>query len=257
MKRTAKRKRRSGWITLSHLRSIESDKIVRDRAIRRVPIIEPEAYVQPLAHIYRRLLSEKHKTDDVNVTTVADALRAWAHAHRFRFTDDQIIPRAARTAVERPRLLSADGVAKAFHLSYEERQRIGVRTIGAFDVSREERAQIQRDDYNQRRREQYARERDKRGGMTREEYRAQSKSQQEPWKAEGISRRTWYRRQSAVAQVIGSIKKERKSYACKRQPVPHRPEPAAHPLRGRGLPMMVLPVMLGPTPAPSTLQMSS
>src|SRR5215831_1799977 len=132
------KKRKSRWISLAHLRSIEIDKTAHDRAMAGMPVVEPAAYVQPLAHIYRVLLAERDKSDVVNIGAVAKALEAWARVHRFDL-DGQVIAKAARKAVEHPRLFSADGLARWLRVSYAERQRIGLKTIGAYDVSRAER----------------------------------------------------------------------------------------------------------------------
>src|SRR4051812_26806109 len=106
-----KPKRRSRWVSLANLRSIEIDKLVRDRAKQGVRVVEPTTYVQPLAHTYRCLLSEKDKTAEVNIASVTKALQAWARVHRIRI-DDQIILNAARKAVDHPRFFSADGIAR-------------------------------------------------------------------------------------------------------------------------------------------------
>jgi hypothetical protein len=112
------KKRKSRWVSLANLRSIEVDKVVCHRRKTMAPIVDPETYVQPLAHIYRCLLAERGKTDVVNISAVINALVAWARVHRFSFTDEQIIPRAARKAVEHQRLFSVDGLARWLRVSY-------------------------------------------------------------------------------------------------------------------------------------------
>jgi hypothetical protein len=65
-----------------------------------------------------------------------------------------------------------------------------IRTIDAFDVTREERVTINRAK-DQKRKEAARRSR---GAKPREQYETQSLSRTQPWKSEGISRSTWERR---------------------------------------------------------------
>src|SRR5262249_19959779 len=163
----------------------------------------------------------------------------------------QVIAKAARKAVEHPRLFSADGLARWLRVSYAERQRIGLKTIGAYDVSRAERQRRWREEYNRQRREDYARERDKRGGMTRDQYlAANNKTRRQPWLAVGMSRTDWYRKGQPehLGQVIGSVSKKDLTVHL-RQPVPKAPEPWAPP--SSGLPMTGVPTSSSPPP-PST-----
>ena len=69
-------------------------------------------------------------------------------------------------------------------------------TIGSFDVSKRQRALRKRE----RSRARKEMKRRAAGQKSRVEFLAAAKSQRQPWKAEGISRRTWYR-QRGVAQV--------------------------------------------------------
>lgn len=227
------RRKKSRWVSLANLRSIEIDMIVRDRQ-RSEPVIDPTTYIQPLAHTYRVLLSEKNKRAEVNITAVAQALAAWARVHRFDIPGDRIL-HAARKAVEHPRFFSADGLARWLRVSYTERQRIGLKTIGAYDVNRAERDRRWRHEYNERRREEYARERDRRGGMTRNQYLAANrKTRERTWELLGMSRTDWYRKGQpmALGQVVGNVSKKDLTVLVRR-PVPKpADESAAQPLSG-------------------------
>ncbi len=81
------------------------------------------------------------------------------------------------------------------HLELHDEDREGLQTwsIEAIDVSYEERQVINR---KKNRRAQEKRRR-KQGAQPREQYEAESLSRIQPWKAEGISRRTWERRRKA------------------------------------------------------------
>jgi hypothetical protein len=83
-------------------------------------------------------------------------------------------------------------------LSHEERTRMGITTIGAYDVDKREREKRHKFRKRTRDRERAARKRAARGVMPREKYLAVSLSKTQPWKAKGISRRTWERRRRAA-----------------------------------------------------------
>jgi hypothetical protein len=98
-------------------------------------------------------------------------------------------------AIEHPLRWKADTLGWALQLTAVDRARLGVTTIGAFDLGRSARAQRRKD---QKRRRAEA-ERRAAGAKTRAEYLAGSLSRTKPWKAERISRRTWERRRKATA----------------------------------------------------------
>jgi len=126
----------------------------------------------------------------------------------------------AREIVEEARCTSRprtpDGWARALGLKYERRQFIGITTIGAIDVNKRERARLRK----LRRRQREEGHRRALGARSQLE----SLSRTKPWKAEGMSRRTWYRRRKRpvraletgiVAQVRGQH-----SYSCRHEVVP-------------------------------------
>ncbi|MGO8974718.1 MAG: hypothetical protein ACLQNV_14480 [Steroidobacteraceae bacterium] len=92
----------------------------------------------------------------------------------------------------------ADTLAQRLRLTEAERRRLGIRTIGAIDMTKEERKQARR--LRQRQRD-LARRRAQRA-RPRAEYEANSISRNKPWLALGISRRTWYRRRGTSARAV-------------------------------------------------------
>jgi hypothetical protein len=66
-----------------------------------------------------------------------------------------------------------------------------ITTIGSVDVTNAERAAARK----ARKRQSKQAMRRAKGKLTRSDYLAQSKENAKPWISEGISRRTWYRRQ--------------------------------------------------------------
>jgi hypothetical protein len=100
-------------------------------------------------------------------------------------------------ADSRPKIQDRDQLAKFLGLSYAMRKKLDIRVIGACDVGARARKAIQK----QERRKREALRRRAKGARTRADFLANSKSREQPWKLEGKSRRTWYRRQKAPALV--------------------------------------------------------
>jgi hypothetical protein len=98
-------------------------------------------------------------------------------------------------AIEHPRRWKADTLGWVLRLTAGDRARLGVTTIGAFDLGRAARTQRLKG----RKRSRAEAERRAAGAKTRAEYLADSLSRKKPWEAEGISRRTWERRRKAAA----------------------------------------------------------
>jgi len=92
--------------------------------------------------------------------------------------------------IARPLRYRADTLARKFEVSYEQRKRLGITTIGALGFPKAAR---------KRERKQNARARSERhrrakGARVWAEYVAASHTKLKPWKTEGIDRATWYRR---------------------------------------------------------------
>jgi hypothetical protein len=101
---------------------------------------------------------------------------------------------AAHEALRRRRIDSADDCAAQLRLSYEERTRLDITTIGSFDVDKRERAKLRKQRKRIRDRDRQARKRAERGALPRAQYLARSLARTQPWKADGIHLRTWERR---------------------------------------------------------------
>jgi hypothetical protein len=101
---------------------------------------------------------------------------------------------AAREALRRLNIDTADECAAQLRLSYEERSRLHITTIGSFDVNKRERAKLRKQRKRIRDRDRQAQKRAERGALPRAEYLARSLARTQPWKRYGIHRRTWERR---------------------------------------------------------------
>lgn len=93
-------------------------------------------------------------------------------------------------ALASPQKWKADALAWRMRLTKEDRRMLGVTTIGAIDENKAARTKRRR--HLDRQRKENARR--AQGIKPRREYEGKSVSAAKPWEAEGISRRTWYRR---------------------------------------------------------------
>ena len=86
---------------------------------------------------------------------------------------------------------TADEIGRSLNVTNQERERLHLWTIRPVDMTDAELAE-------QRKSKDRVRKRRKRARVSRDTWLATNNlSKQEPWKEEGISRRTWYRRQKA------------------------------------------------------------
>jgi hypothetical protein len=90
----------------------------------------------------------------------------------------------------RPMRWNASHLGALLSVTPEERQRLGLTTIGSRGTTKEER----KAESLRRRRKRQKAKRWASGMIPREQYEAQSLSRMKPWQREGISRRTWERR---------------------------------------------------------------
>ena len=126
--------------------------------------------------------------DDDPVGAVIEAARRIGRPDLSENEAKQVIADAERFSP----IYNADKLGAHLRLDDATRTRIGVRTIGAWDVSKRQRTLRRK----RRASARQARHRRKRGARPH----SQSLSQTRPWDAEGISRRTWERRRSRQRQ---------------------------------------------------------
>jgi hypothetical protein len=129
----------------------------------------------------------------VNIKDPAGALMEAAQRMGGNITEEeanQIIEEAAAT----PPIRDADALGAFLGLTDEMRTKLDIRTIGSTDVSSRQRARRRK---NRKRVREQSRRRAN-GAKSRTEY-LTTVAGPRPWEAEGISRRTWYRRRAAAA----------------------------------------------------------
>jgi hypothetical protein len=125
---------------------------------------------------------------------LANRVQRWFEAQCAAiFTRDEIDIAAEQAKRRDTRLASADKMARMTGLTWEDRQHFGIRTIAAADKTECERTVLSKERKRDRDREQKRRER---GSISRAEYLETCASERrEPWKALGMTRATYYRRQ--------------------------------------------------------------
>jgi hypothetical protein len=138
--------------------------------------------------VYLELAAHHLKPKDGDIPF---ALGNWARRLGATLPERELI-RIAETARAKRRQFKADTIGKILRVTYEERCAARISTIGCIDVSKTERTKRRKE----RRLVEKQNSRRNCGIIPRREYIAKSLTRTKPWLAEGISRRTWYRRRS-------------------------------------------------------------
>lgn len=182
--------------------------------LKRLRLREIETVVR---HRHGHMVQDARGTDDYETVThyllaVAGSLGdpvGFAQRWMPWFDDDDVLKRANNLAATMmalkrgPAVLRADAVAKLICVTFEERQKLGLKTIGCCDVDRRERNRRVYEARKATERFRISTKRRAAGIQPRSEYIAQSLSAERPWIAAGMSRASWYRkrRETGVLQV--------------------------------------------------------
>ena len=131
------------------------------------------------------------------------ALRGWCHrwAPWSLSRAGDVIRPILNDLVGRKYDMKADEVARLLHVKLGERDRLGLKLIGACDVTTRVRKAIAKSRKRERDKQRQADKRRLRGCECRAT--ANSIAKLKPWEAEGISRRTWFRRRGTKASRVG------------------------------------------------------
>ncbi|EHH07535.1 hypothetical protein ATCR1_06701 [Agrobacterium tumefaciens CCNWGS0286] len=121
----------------------------------------------------------------------------WLHDEQFFVELEAAAEKLASGKRGKFQMLKADNVAMLMRVSLHERTRLELKTIGACDVPKEERAALAKERKLQLDRQRVASKRRIKNPLmrSRSELSKVSISLAKPWEQEGISRSTWYRRQ--------------------------------------------------------------
>jgi hypothetical protein len=176
-------------LTTRRLREIE-----RIIALRHCFVAQTDGddmYLLPVTQLLRRNLE---KTIGMPTShDVLDRLKVWAERWA-PMTPDGRLEEIVRIAMARPKLEKADTLGARLRLTDAERTYLRITTIGACNVNKAARQRRSKRRKRERDRFNAAENRTERGAKPRPTYLAQCFSARAPWKAEGISRRTWERR---------------------------------------------------------------
>jgi hypothetical protein len=113
----------------------------------------------------------------------------------------------AENVIAEPRKWTADELGKRLGLTDKLRTGLGITTIGAADVSKEERLARRKAkdrDYQHVKRRAA-------GAKPRAQYEAESLSKTQPWKALGIVRKTWERRRKSASNPVSQVHRQQAS----------------------------------------------
>jgi hypothetical protein len=172
-------KRGDDRVHLAPIRIAELCRIFRDRYGQHLP--EDDAGRED-ARIMANHLAMLNGDQRRNIASWMARWTPWMPELELARLIDQVLAKTRRWR--------ADTLGKRLNLTEAERQRLRVTTIGACDMTKAERKAARK----ARKREAMRNRRKATGAKLRAEYLAESAERAKPWTAEGISRRTWYRR---------------------------------------------------------------
>lgn len=179
-----KREPRFQWkFSLEMMRLREIEAVIRHRHIRGIP--DPDGTDDKdfcMAYIYAVAATPRSQS-------VVDWAKTWAP-----WVSGEEILEMVYACRGRKYMLGAEAIAKMLHVTMKERAALCLKTIGACDVSEDERKTVSKHIKRERDRIRQQENRQAKGVVSRQSYEAASAENIKPWEAEGVSRRTWYRR---------------------------------------------------------------
>lgn len=164
-----------------------------------------------IRHRHDGMVPDPEDTDDrgtclAYVTAAAfscagQAVEGWCRRWAPWISESELVEIKAR-AGKRRRMITADGAAAMLSLTWAERMELGIKTIGACDISKADRKKLAKERKRTRDRVRQEHRRRAAGRSDRKSHAPQSLEQIKPWVADGISRATWYRRrETAVSRI--------------------------------------------------------
>lgn len=163
-----------------------------------------------------------------------DNLASWC-CRWAPWADTEIIRSIVNEARGRRRLMRSDGVAGLLILSMRERTELGIKTIGACDMTAGKRRRVAADRKKERDRARQQERRQASGRKSRQSYEAESLSRLRPWEDEGVSRSKWYRmqRETSVSRIDIYTNGDTPVSSTEKKPVPPSPAIADVPCAAR------------------------
>lgn len=164
-----------------------------------------------IRHRHGGMIPDPTGTDDVDLcvsyaravalTPRSQDVASWC-AKWAPWIDSVTLQTLSALGVNRRWMIKADAVAKMLLVTMDERSKLGLRTIGACDMDREERNKTAKANKQERDRNRQEQKRRADGRSDRKSYEAASLSKLKPWEAHGLSRATWYRqRETGLSRI--------------------------------------------------------
>jgi hypothetical protein len=227
------RQHRSGKITVGA--AILSEKPLRFSGKPALGIIRLREIELVLKSRYGQFVPESDDDSIFRAVALSGSgqdLRQWWAAKAPWALDraDELLTHLELEASTRRRMLRADAVAALLGVTLEERERLGLKTIGASDVSKAARSRMARQRKRERDRQRQSANRKAGGYKPRSEWLDGSLTKTRPWEADGVSRRTWERRRDAGVSRVGTQERNGDTPASSRKgkaPQTPRPDEAA------------------------------
>lgn len=180
-----KRARRQDWQYSRELQRIrEIEKLIRHRHGAMIPDPAGTDDVE-MCLAYPRAIALTPRSQDVE-----SWCRKWAP-----WIDPVTLHTLAALGVNRRWMIKADAVAKMLMVTMADRSKLGLRTIGACDMTTAERKDLAKANKRERDKNRQECKRRNLGMVDRKSQQAHTLAATKPWEAEGISRRTWFYRQ--------------------------------------------------------------
>lgn len=196
-----------------------------------------------IRHRHGRGIPDPVGTDDVDLclnylravalTPESQSATSWALVWA-PWADPVTLNLIDQAASGRKKMPPADAVAKMLFVRLKERTLLGLKTIGACDVSKADREIGAKERKRERDRNRQEQKRRELGRVDRKSYEAASLTKLQPWLEEGISRRTWERRRVASLSRI-EISTNGDTLASKHGNAPDEAANNMHQARAAGL----------------------
>jgi hypothetical protein len=216
--------------TTQRLREIERIVACRHGLIPATD--DADVFLVPIAQCYRRLLIKAGKTATVH--DIIDRLEVCKIIDGSGLVWRQLRD-AAVEAIDNPRMEKARAIAQRLLVTYDERTKLNLRTIGAHDVDPREQARRRKERKRQYSKARAARLRAERGAKSREEYlAANSVNRTKPWERLNIGRSKWYAlgKPEPPAEPHGQVGYPLEPTVRNGKPTCPPPESAARPMKG-------------------------
>lgn len=183
----------------ARMRLRQLERIIEDQHGSVPETDDADLYLTPVANCFHVVAAGRDRC--VSVDKIVDLLLVWCERWAPHIGIAQATEIVWDACDGYPKLIADDVLGGSIRLSYADRLRLRITTIGSFDADAGSRKKLAKARRRERGRLSAAAKR-KAGGATP---RANSLSQTKPWESEGVSRRTWERRQKKAAATPPAV----------------------------------------------------